>query len=265
MPVILDLPSELLEIAVQYLLQPSDRAHLASLRLSCRHVEAAIRRSFQLETFKNVAIRKPKDANVERFYAITKTTDLAKSVKSVNILCADDGTAERHQFQDPDAPLSLGDGCECLWPSGSDELVPATLIDHKETLLAAFLATKNLTELECTDYHHLSKSRTDNVWEYSDLPAPRPRKEPTISTITDQTEFVCDISSTVNIIMSLVARAGLSPKSMSIHSLDDTQVVIGLTSAICLVTSKQTLLQLDSLELVFVDDLWNQYIEEETT
>ena len=54
--------------------------------------------------------------------------------------------------------------------------------------------------------------------------------------------------------MSLIARAGLAPKWVSIHSLDDTRLVTGLTTAIGLVTWKQTLLQLESLELVFVGD-----------
>jgi len=265
-PGLLDLPPELLEHVAQYLFRPSDRAHLASLRLACRQIEAAIRRSFRLEFFKYVAIRKPKDANVERFCAIAKTPDLAKSIKGVNIFCADDGTAERHWFQDLDAPPYLGEGCELLWPSGADETVPAALIAHKKALLAALLATKNVTELEFTDYHRLSKSTADgDERECPDLPAPRRRQKSTLFTTTDLKEFICDISSSFEFIMSLVARAGLSPKSMSIHSLGDTKVVTGISSAIALVTYKQTLLQLDALELVFVDDLWDQYIEEETT
>lgn len=251
MPGLLDLPPELLENVAQRLLPWNDRAHLQSLRLSCRRIEEAIRRCFRPEYFNSVRIRKLKDANIQKLCAIATVPDLAESIERIGIYCSDDGTADpevRQHFQQRDAPHPLSDGRELLRSSGTDHLIPMALLSHKEALLAALLATKNVTELEFTDYHWLMSTSDGNEWEHPDLPAPRPRIR------IGLTDFICDISSTFNFVMSLIARAGLAPKWVSIHSLDDTRLVTGLTTAIGLVTWKQTLLQLESLELVFVGD-----------
>ena len=173
MPGLLDLPPELLENVADCLLQPSERAHLASLRLSCRQVEEDVRRPFRLKYFRSVTIRKSTDADIQKFCAINKVSDLAKSINSMSISCADDGTAEL-VAQQRNALLSWGDGRELFGPGGTDQLVPTALISNKEALLEAFLAAKDLEELSFMDYH-LLESGIDGKkrWKGSDLPAPR--------------------------------------------------------------------------------------------
>lgn len=256
MPGLLDLPPELLENVANYLLQPSDRAHLASLRLSCRQVEEAIRRPFRLKYFRSVTIRKPKDEDIQKFCAVNKVSDLAKSIKSIAISCADDGTAEL-VAQQRNVLLSRRDGRELLWPSGTEQLlVPTALISHKEALLEAFLATKNLEDLRFMDYHLLESTIDGNKWKFSaDLPAPRRMQTRATATTLYSYNHVCDITSTFNFIMSLVARAGLAPKRISIPYLGIRNIATGLPSAVGLVACKEILLQLESLQLVFADEL----------
>ena len=253
MPSLLDLAPELLENIAQYLLHENDQAHmhLAALRLSCRPVEAAIRRIFRLKYFRSVNIRKPKDANIEKFCAISKVPDLAKSIWRIGICCADDGTAEhdaRSVVRQRNSPQPSDDTVELLGRSRADQLVPAALISHKEALLTALLATENVMMLEFADCHWNLSASDDTEREDLDLPAPRPRSG------NGLLGFVCDISSTFKFIMSLIARAGLAPKWISIGSLHDLKSVTGLTTAIGLVTYKQALLQLKSLQLVFVNE-----------
>lgn len=256
MPGLLDLPPELLENVAQYLLQPSDLAHLASLRLSCRQIEDAIRPAFRQEYFRSVTIGHPKTTDVEKFCAIAKTSDLAKSIRRLVIRCADDGTTKddaQHRVPQPGETPTSNDGRELSRSSGPDRIVPTTFIGHKEALVAAFLATVNVTELEFTDYHRPSLATDGSVWEHPDHPPPR-RMQRRAAAVNDPGEFVCDISSTFNFVISLVARAGLTPKFVTMHSLVAEKLVTGLSSAIGLATWKQALLQLEPLDLVFVDD-----------
>lgn len=260
MPGLVDLPPELLENIAQHMLDCNDPAHLSALRLSCRSIEAAIRRPFRLTHFRTVVIWKPKDASIQnqKFCAISKVPDLAKSIEHIVICCADDGTAEhdaRRVVQQRNAPHPSDDDLEFPGRDGDYQLVSAALISHEEALLAALLATKNVKILEFTDCHWNLSASAGNNWNNLDLPAPRPRSR---SSRTGLVGFVCDISSTFNFVMSLVARAGLAPKRISMHPLDDTKLMTGLTSAIGLVTSKQALLQLKSLQLVFVHEFGSE-------
>ena len=256
MPGLLGLPPELLENIAQHLLDWDDRAHLASLRLSCRPIEAAIRRSFRLGRFATASISKPTDGNIQEFCAIAQIPDLAKSINHFAIHCADDGSSDygaRNRTQHRDAAHSSNNGHELLWPNGADRLVPTALVSHEEALLAAFLATKNVTELILTDHYWSNSTTEGNEPEHRDLPARRPiSRQAERRTLYD---FVCDITSTFNLIMSLVAQAGLAPTRITTSSLPGANLVTGLSSAIGLVTYKQALLQLEGLDLVFVDEL----------
>jgi len=289
---LLDLPPELLEKVSQYLLLWDDRAHLSSLRLSCRYVEQATRRSFRLERFKTTQIREPRDdtCDVQKFCSITKIPDLAKAIKRIGIRCADDGrtslevlpvqqrkasrfmkrvrrlcamTRIRDLVQNlncihtkhSDQCGSLGvtqDSRQLERSSEMDQIVPAALVGHKEAFLAAFVAAENVTELDFTD-HDVFSSTTAG---YEALRPGHfiPRREPKQAIdYGDLMDFFCDISSTFEFVMSLVARAGLTPKYIYIHPLDDALMMTGLTSAIGLVTWKQALLQVESLKLAFID------------
>ena len=55
--------------------------------------------------------------------------------------------------------------------------------------------------------------------------------------------------------MSLVARAGLAPKSIYIPHLGHSNIATGLSSAAGLVACRETLLELESLKLIFADEL----------
>ena len=171
------------------------------------------------------------------------------------IHCADDGSSDygaRNRTQHRDAAHSSNNGHELLWPNGADRLVPTALVSHEEALLAAFLATKNVTELILTDHYWSNSTTEGNEPEHRDLPARRPiSRQAERRTLYD---FVCDITSTFNLIMSLVAQAGLAPTRITTSSLPGANLVTGLSSAIGLVTYKQALLQLEGLDLVFVDE-----------
>jgi hypothetical protein len=258
MPGLLDLPPELLENVAQHLLHRNDRAHLQSLRLSCRQIEEAIRRSFRLEYFNSVRIRKLRDANVQKLCAIAAVPDLAESIERIGIYCSDDGIADpevRHHFQQRNAPHPSNDGRELLWPSGIEQLIPMALISHKEALLEAFLATKNLEELRFVGYHLLESTFDGKKWKCPDLPAPRRMQTRATATALHSYNYVCDITSTFNFIMSLVARAGLAPKRICIPYTGVTNIATGLSSAVGLVACKETLLQFESLQLVFANEL----------
>jgi hypothetical protein len=292
MPGLLDLPPELLEQVSQHLLLWDDRAHLASLRLSCRYVEQAIRHSFRLERFKTVKIREPRDdiCDTLTFCSITKIPDLAKAIKQIGIRCADDGrtifetlpvqqrkasrfmksvrrlcamTRIRDLVQilncihanHSDQCGSLGliqDSRQLEGPSEMDQIVPAALVGHKEAFLAAFVAAENVTELDFTDHDEFPSTTAG----YEGLRPGHfiPRREPKqVIEHGDMMDFFCDISSTFDFVMSLVARAGLTPRYIYIHPLDDAHMMTGLTSAIGLVAWKQALLQVESLKLAFID------------
>lgn len=294
MPGLLDLPPELLEKIAQCLLRRKDRTALACLRLSCRYVEKSIRRSFRLNRFRTVSINEPgdEDADLQRFCATTRIPDIAKTITFVGICCVDDATTE-HDAQRkarqskvfrfiqgirrlyattriPDLAnvvkrISIHQagqrGRSHLLPditssSELDQLVPAALVSRMEALLAVFTAAENITQLELADYHYLASPTDDVVRARPDLP--RPRQGRAFFNLAEPNDFVCDISSTFNFIMSLVARAGLTPKYISVHPMKGkTSTTTGSTNAAGLVNSKQALFRVETLILAFIDEWWD--------
>lgn len=259
MPGLLDLPVELIEeIYQQYceLIEDDDSSTSDSpghMRLVCRYLEHTTRRLFRQHCFSYWVIRRPQGIHIKKFCAIAKVPDLAKTFERFEVWTGDDGTKESEAL-----------GCMLRWGGADifsdeqfstqvdilDELLPSSLSRHRDALLAALRACRKDLGLEISDYHFLE----------ADTPLTAPKSQPrNVRLVNDFNEgkHVCDVTSTFTFILSLMAEAGMTPSCISVNPLNELKMQTGLTNAVALVRWKQALVQVKTLELVFIDDWRN--------
>jgi hypothetical protein len=121
---------------------------LGSFRLTDSYMQHATRRSF-LEYFGEWHIEAPNDAEIRKFCNMAKTSDLAASVKSLE-LYVDDDLSMRVQ----DA-VSTATGSEMEATHGFDEgsgaMFPAAYFRNRKALTEALSACVNVAELRVSD------------------------------------------------------------------------------------------------------------------
>lgn len=249
MPGLLDLPPKLIEQIYESAEDYS--AHMGGFRLTCRCIEQAVRHSFRLEHFRYQCIELDA-ASIERFCALTKIPDLAKSVKAIRFQAYDDGTTETIKARDKcdGTGFTAIDQSNLVLPENLTRMLPATLLSRRDALLAAFVATENITELNFVD-EYIYQDFDTNTFAGSQLSP-------------DSEDRACDVTSTVDFVLFLMARAGRCPKDIWMIPAMTRGLTTGLTDASCLVAQKQALQKIDSLRLQFVGD-WRAGADSEET
>lgn len=237
---LLDLPPELLEhiycVHNESTEGPERMLTLRNLRRTSRYVEKSTRHYFLTKQCCAVTINTFEDASIERFCAMTATSDIAQALSRIELhmvaigdhIAQADAPMLQEQSRDitrasiglPNPPATLG------------KMVPAALLRHEDSLLKALTACENVDELRFADHIH-------GDW-LDHMPPSHPIRVGSM---------FYDISSIFDFFMSLVVRAGIHIKRMGTLGIGPSA---GLTNAQGMVTGKRALGNIEELDLGFL-------------
>lgn len=232
MPSLLELPPELIQQIYDSYQCTWYLHQMGSLRLTCRYIEKAVRRSFRLSYFNHQVIR-PEEDSIERFCALAKIPDLAKSVTSIKFMACDDAMTCEEKAKNicHGVQVTSVDPPAIALPDQLARLLPTTLLTHSGALLAALVATENVTHVAFRDNYEMPTFR------FSSAPSD---------------DHFWNVTATVDFVLLLMTRAARLPKSIVTAPFDDSPRT-GLIDASILVTRKPSLLKLESLQLSFIN------------